>query len=663
MLFTNLAGRQIGDFVLEERIGRGGMAVVYRAHQRNVNRHVAVKLISLDSTQEHSEEFAARFAQEAALIASLEHMHILPLYSYGLVKDEFAYMAMRLLRGGTLGDKLRSGPLPLQQIGRILMQVARGLDYAHERGVIHRDLKPSNILLDDEGNAYLSDFGLAKLTTLPLDLTRTGNLVGTPAYVSPEQVRGLPADRRSDIYSLGIILYHMLTGHPPFELSESGVIALLYKHVEQEPEPPSAANPAVPAEIDEIVLKALAKDPDNRYQSALELATDFNAALGLGSSSSPSLPAKPHNQRGWRRWKRWRRWSELSPRTKVICGSSAAVAVVATIVIAALLLQARLPARPPVNIAYGETGTLETIALNEEDLALARAALGETGFIANIACTLDIVFQAQRVREIGDLLDEAGLPHRTYDPGDDIYRQITLIERARVEGARAFIICPLNSDALRDSLNALERARLPVVLLTLVDHVYGVKIDPQNRALGYRIGAFAAELAIENWGPQARVLILSLPENSASAEREVGIREGLATIAPALQIVGHGRAWTSERAQAVVSELLADGLRFDLIASVNDAAAVGAAQALREAGIPADAVAIVSANGEAPALDMIRRGEYLRGTIEVRLVDSARLAVSAVILQLAGAEVPEFLTYEPGELITRETLARADASN
>ncbi|HVU10776.1 MAG TPA: serine/threonine-protein kinase, partial [Phototrophicaceae bacterium] len=273
-------GRRVDDFVIEDRIGRGGMATVFRAHQISVNRYVALKVIDLSLNQEEREEFRTRFEQEAAVVALLEHIHILPVYAYGVVENEFTYLAMRLLRGGSLADLLRKGPLPQARAVEIFSQVGRGLEYAHRKGVIHRDLKPSNILLDDAGNAYLSDFGLAKMLGSTLNLTKSGNLVGTPAYVSPEQVRGEPADARSDIYSMGILLYHMFVGRPPFELSETGIAALLYKHVEEPPPPPRLFNPEVTPQVEAVILRALDKDPTLRYQSAEAMVNELNAALG-----------------------------------------------------------------------------------------------------------------------------------------------------------------------------------------------------------------------------------------------------------------------------------------------------------------------------------------------------------------------------------------------
>jgi serine/threonine-protein kinase len=280
MLPTNLTGRKFKDFVIEERIGRGGTAVVYRARQTSFNRYVALKIIDLSPNLREPEEFHIRFLLEARLISQLEHIHILPVYDFGIIENEFAYLAMRLLRGGSLADLLAKGRLEMGRTGEVFAQVARALSYAHSRNVIHRDLKPSNILLDDTGNAFLTDFGFARFAEEAVELTKSGIIVGTPAYVSPEQVRGDALDQRSDIYSLGIILYQMLTGRVPFELTDSGIIGLLQKHVDHVPPPPSQYNPDITPEIEAVVLRALQKTPTERFASADDMVDAFNEATG-----------------------------------------------------------------------------------------------------------------------------------------------------------------------------------------------------------------------------------------------------------------------------------------------------------------------------------------------------------------------------------------------
>ncbi|NJL57069.1 protein kinase [bacterium] len=234
-----------------------------------------------------SEDFARRFAQEARVIAALEHIHILPVIAYGIEPDingGLAYLAMRLLRGGTLHLLLKQeGALSLERSIDIFTQAGRGLAYAHERGVIHRDVKPGNIMFDDEGNVFITDFGLAKLVSGDeTDLTRPDNIVGTPYYMSPEQLRGDRLDRRSDLYSMGVVLYEMLAGQHPFH--ETPIGTLLFKHM-QEPLPAiHDIRDDLPPGIDDVIQKATKKDPSGRYASVLELATDLKVAVSGASS-------------------------------------------------------------------------------------------------------------------------------------------------------------------------------------------------------------------------------------------------------------------------------------------------------------------------------------------------------------------------------------------
>ncbi len=313
-MFTDqLMGRQIDAFTVQERIGKGGMASVYRAYQSSINRSVALKVITLDPSLGERDEFRSRFALEAQTIASLEHIHILPIYDYGIVNNELAYIAMRMLRGGTLADLLANAALPVERTADVFTQVARGLNYAHSKGVIHRDLKPSNIMFDESGNAYLTDFGLAKMVENSVQLTKTGNIVGTPAYMSPEQLRGDAIDYRSDIYGMGCILYHMLVGHPPFEASESNMVSIIYQHLEKAPVPPSQLNPIIPLSVEVVILRSLQKDPEARFPTADAMADALNEALGrrpstasypiLRTDSQPSISVpKPRAKRNYRRY-------------------------------------------------------------------------------------------------------------------------------------------------------------------------------------------------------------------------------------------------------------------------------------------------------------------------------------------------------------------------
>lgn len=266
-----IEGLTLGRYELRHRIAQGGMAEVYLAYDRRVRRQVAVKVL-----YGRDEPFVRRFEREALAVGALSHNHILPLYDFG-EQSPWYYLVMPYVDGCTLRDYLfRHKPLTLEEAASFLSQIASALQYAHDHGVVHRDVKPSNILLRQDGYAYLVDFGLAKAMQGAEVLTSAGAMVGTPEYMAPEQSNGL-SDYRSDIYSLGIILYQMLTGQLPF-LAESPV-AVSLKHIQSIPPRPRSLNGSIPQSIEDVILKAMAKDPNIRYQAAKDLAAAFWKAL------------------------------------------------------------------------------------------------------------------------------------------------------------------------------------------------------------------------------------------------------------------------------------------------------------------------------------------------------------------------------------------------
>jgi tRNA A-37 threonylcarbamoyl transferase component Bud32 len=278
-----LVGQSIGSCEITGLLGQGGMATVYRARQASMGRDVAIKIVP-NSTDE-SKMTLQRFEREVQLIAQLQHPRILPVYNFGQTEG-FTYLVMRLVETGTLADRLKKGPLDIDETVHILDQLAGALDYAHEHGIVHRDLKPANVFLDETDNVYLADFGLAKLLErVDTQLTATGYVLGTPAYMSPEQITDSPIDRRVDVYALGLILFEMLTGQQVF--SGSTPASVIFKHVSEPPPLPSSLASHLTPQIDAVVVKALAKSPDDRYQTAGELAAIFEAVV-YSESQAPS---------------------------------------------------------------------------------------------------------------------------------------------------------------------------------------------------------------------------------------------------------------------------------------------------------------------------------------------------------------------------------------
>jgi len=640
-------GQKLGDYICEERIGRGASAVVYRAFQTSLQRYVALKVMDVEVALRDDTSFQRRFAQEAEMIASLEHLHILPVYDCDIEEGGFAYIATRLLRGGSLADLLQQGPLTEDRAARILYQIASGLSYAHSKGVIHRDLKPSNILLDGSGNVFLTDFGLAKVMGRSEHLTQPGSLIGTPAYVAPEGLRGEPLDQRADIYSLGVVAYQMITGRLPFETSTGNLLSLIRKHLEEDPIPPRAINPDIPATVEAVILRALHKDPRERFQSAEAFSAAFHEALGLhatGSYPRIAIPAVSANAaRG-----RQRRWMYMG---------IAAVVLTLTLLIV-LLSRSRNMTLPPPNptVLTGAVGTLADSIPTTGEISLAQAVLGQNGFIAHIACTLNNEFHAARAREMGDVAARYGLAYRVYDSEADTYQEITQIERARLDGARAIILCPLTSEALTPQLNSLRENRIPVVFLTSFEPGYGVVIDSNNYEIGLTQGRFAGEIIRDEMNGDANVLILLFPGFPASEERARGMTAGLQEIAPNVNVLAWGLGFTRAQSRQTVSSLLRAETDIDLILSLNDAGAFGAIDALVETGHSPDSVPIVSSSAETLAVEYVRDGYFLRGTVYVNRQESGLLALNAAVRMLASATLPEKLLFQPGEMVTRESL-------
>lgn len=277
---------QLGRYEVLGELGQGAMGIVYKAKDPLIDRVVAIKTINLGLALDEKEEYEERFYQEAKAAGRLNHPNIVTIYDVGRSGD-VAYIAMEFLQGRELRDIMNeSGLLPVDQVLDIIAQVALGLAYAHEHGIVHRDVKPSNIMVIRDGHAKITDFGIARMASSSVR-TQTGMVLGSPKYMSPEQVMGKAIDQRSDVFSLGVMLYEMLTGQTPFQ--GENVNAIMYQTLNAIPAAPNTLNPAVPEMINFIIAKALAKGVDDRYQNAKDLATDLRACRDTLPRSSQSM--------------------------------------------------------------------------------------------------------------------------------------------------------------------------------------------------------------------------------------------------------------------------------------------------------------------------------------------------------------------------------------
>jgi tRNA A-37 threonylcarbamoyl transferase component Bud32 len=287
----SMIGRTIGKYRIVEHLGRGGMAEVYKAYQPNLDRYVAIKMMHGFLADE--KEFLNRFEREAKVVATLRHPNIVQVYDFD-VESGVYYMVMEFISGETLKSRMQDLETQGQWVSqddaaRIILSVGSALKYAHERGMVHRDVKPANVMITLEGQVILTDFGIAKIVSAS-NLTASGAMVGTPSYMAPEQGMGQPGDERSDIYSLGVMLYQLILGRLPYDADTP--LAVVLKHINEPLPLPKALKPDISDDLNRVILKSLAKDPHDRYQKVGDMSADLRRAMGMSPEDSQANAAK-----------------------------------------------------------------------------------------------------------------------------------------------------------------------------------------------------------------------------------------------------------------------------------------------------------------------------------------------------------------------------------
>jgi WD40 repeat protein/tRNA A-37 threonylcarbamoyl transferase component Bud32 len=478
--------RYFGDYELLEEIARGGMGVVYKARQRSLNRPVALKMIL--AGQLASEHDVKRFYSEAEAAATLDHPNIVPIFEVGQHEGQH-YFTMGYVDGPSLAAKLEPAGWQPKEAARLVRQIAEAVQYAHARGVIHRDLKPPNVLLGADGVPRITDFGLAKRSEGTSDLTATGQILGTPSYMSPEQAAGKTREigPLTDVYSLGAILYALLTGRPPFVGRD--LLSTISQVMFQEPTSPRQLNPRVDRDMETITLKCLQKDPAQRYTSALALADDLGRFLdGVPIAARPVGKAE-----------RLLRWGRRNPVVATLAGTAvvlvAAVAVVSTV---------------------GYLNTSKALAEAQQERATSRQRLRASlvaqaeaqRLVGQRQAALDAIGEAARIEATEDLRQQA--VQTITSPGVRLRYEITFgqVQLVRMSGDGA--VLAVGGSCYGDQ-PADDRQRIRVYRVDdgeMVDQMeIGRMFQPANSILfrpGTNILAFAVNPQGENWGIRLR---------------------------------------------------------------------------------------------------------------------------------------------------------------
>lgn len=639
----SFVGKAIGDFILQERIGGGRVTSVYRAFQPKMKRDAVVKLINLNTAQQGINA-RERFEHDIQRLRQLDHPHILRLYDYGIA-DPYAYLAVALVHGGTLRTLLNQTSIPEFTVTvKIINQIAQAVGYAHLQGITHADLKPTNVLLDGDNSAYLTDFGMAqRILGDDLISSREGN-IRLPIYHAPEQLTSGFVDERSLVYSLGIMLYEMVTGQLPFTL-DADPMTNLNRLTNGGIPRPRTHNAAIPPLLDGVIMRALEKSPADRQQTTFELREDLDGAIRSTFTAIPvSTAPKPIDQHDIRdEVEAELRESRLQNAT---LWSAAVTTVVVVFAVIWLLLRAPIPAPEVVVGSVGDRVSLVPVAGAQRNT---ERALGEEGFIAYVGCNLANMDEAAYAQTLeADAADRYGFSVRVgYDSGGSADGAAAAIQSAVDDGARGLILCPVIHDQWLAVLDTV-----PVVVtknLLPADAPVVPVVADDNQQLGTLAAEAAVRYILAERRSNARVVIINDDPGAGGIERVTAITSILAQQAPNAEIkaIYSAALLDPEELKALVID---PQPRINVVITTSDRAAFSLITLLETNQIPTARVAVFSIGGEPLARSLIDAGLYLRETVSLNYDDATAYHIDAIVSLIGGSIIPQYVYYEPGDV-------------
>ncbi|MFZ4814278.1 MAG: protein kinase domain-containing protein [Phototrophicaceae bacterium] len=638
-------GKQVDHYLLQERINQSGAMYVYRAFDLEGRRDVALRLVRVSvSPSTNARQAQHAFDDEAERLQAIVHPNVLPIYDYGIV-DGFAFVVMPLAKGGNLAAALELTPdPPLEQIERWMQQLASALKKLHQQKIIHQDLKPQNVLLDDAGNAFLADLGLLERLSGSNILTTRERTESAVSFKAPEELQGEAATPLSDQYSLGVLLFLMLTQRLPFS-TEGDLVTMMERHLNEWPPSPQEFNPNINKPLSDVVLKMLAKAPQARYPDLDAFLDALDAALHRGGqtlstsdltrpiiAAPPTVPPSMSNHR--------------------IRGIFIVALVLSVIGIGAGIGYGFNPQnRIEGEVLNGQTEIANNLFISQQMVDLATRRLGDNRDLIYIQCDGRRDSEIGLALALGALVDRYNLSLTLYDSANDPAQQEANLATAYGAGNSLIMLCALASPDTLNSLDRIVADRVSLVMNTTdfagqLENTVFVQTDHYQN--GFIAGVAAGEYAREQGLERPTVLLLNPSDTAASLARRDGMLDGFSSVLPQARLPIEYPAATEAEAAASVGSLLINALRYDLILAVDAVSVRGAITALAAADIPPAQAAIFAAELDGRLLQDIERGYYVRSGVIAPREAEAEAMFNAAIRIIAGQSVSETVMLPVG---------------